>query len=96
MCTVRLNGYKEGVSGTHGATATKGVTMDYTTFCKIAKQARTTRTVVDVSALVAAYGVMACAMYPHDAKMVDQVLGGVAPAGWTLRPYCTGYTVHAA
>lgn len=27
MCTVRLVGYKEGVSGTHGATATEGVTM---------------------------------------------------------------------
>jgi hypothetical protein len=70
--------------------------MDYDTFCKIAKQARTTRSVADVSALVAACGVMQCAMYPHDAKLVDAVLGGVAPAGWTLRPYVTGYTVHAA
>ena len=70
--------------------------MDYTTFCKIAKQARTTRTVADVSALVAACGVMQVAMYPHDAKLVDAVLGGVAPAGWLLRPYVgNSYTVHA-
>jgi hypothetical protein len=70
--------------------------MDFNTFCKIAKQARTTRAVDDVRALVAAYGAMKCATYPVDAKLFDDVLGGVAPAGWTLRPYVTGYTVQAA
>ncbi len=67
-------------------TTAMGVTMSYGDFCRIAKQARTTRDHNDVHALVVAYAAMQCAAYPQDVALMSSVYGDTAPAGYTFRP----------